>query len=45
MDLKNYISELKRRNVFKAALAYLVFSWIIVQVLSILLATFEAPSY
>ncbi|MDC6350299.1 hypothetical protein PP178_01950 [Zeaxanthinibacter sp. PT1] len=45
MDLKNYLSELKRRNVFKAALAYLVFSWIIVQVLSILLATFEAPSY
>lgn len=45
MNLKNYFSELKRRNVIKAALAYLVLAWLITQVLSIILPTFEAPPY
>lgn len=45
MNLKNYFSELKRRNVIKAALAYLVLAWLIIQVLSIILPTFEAPPY
>lgn len=35
MDFKSYFEELKRRNVFKAALAYLVVGWIILQVISI----------
>ena len=45
MRFKKYIAELKRRNVLKPAIAYLVVAWIIAQVASIVLPTFEAPSY
>ena len=45
MGFKNYWNELKRRNVIKAAIAYLVVAWLITQVLSIILPAFEAPSY
>lgn len=45
MNFKNYLKELKRRNVIKAALAYLVISWIIIQVATTVLPTFEAPAY
>jgi len=45
VKIKEYIAELKRRNVFKPAIAYLVVAWLIVQVADIVLATFDAPSY
>lgn len=45
MDLKNIIKELKRRNVIKAALAYLAIAWILLQVFSILLPLVEAPMW
>jgi TolB-like protein/Flp pilus assembly protein TadD len=45
VNLKKYIAELKRRNVFKPAIAYLVVAWLIVQVSDIVLSTFDAPSY
>ncbi len=45
MNLKKYIEELKRRNVFKPAIAYLVVAWLIVQVADIFLPTFDAPPY
>ena len=45
MNLKNYIKELKRRNVIKSALAYVVVSWVIIQVMSIILPTIEAPAF
>lgn len=45
MNLKNYISELKRRNVFKVSVAYIIVAWIIIQVASIALPTFDAPPY
>jgi len=45
VNLKKYITELKRRNVFKVAIAYLVVAWLIAQVASIVLPTFNAPSY
>ncbi len=45
MGLKRFIKELKRRNVIKAALAYLVFAWIVIQVFSTFLPTFGAPEY
>jgi len=45
MKLKNYYSELKRRNVIKSALAYVVVSWVIIQVMSIILPTIEAPAF
>jgi TolB-like protein/Flp pilus assembly protein TadD len=41
----NFFSELKRRNVYKVAVAYLVVSWLIIQAASILLPTFEAPGW
>ena len=45
MNLKIYISELKKRNVFKSAIAYLIVSWLILQVASIILPIFNAPLY
>jgi adenylate cyclase len=41
MNFKNSFEELKRRNVFKAALAYLVVGWVIVQVASIVFPAFN----
>ena len=45
MNFNNYLKELKRRNVIKACLAYLVASWIIIQVISSLLPIIGAPDY
>ena len=45
MNLKNYITELKKRNVFKASIAYIIVAWIIIQVASIVLPTFDAPPF
>lgn len=45
MNLKNYFAELKRRNVFKASVAYLIVAWIIAQIASIVLPTFGAPPF
>jgi hypothetical protein len=42
-DKHLFFSELKRRNVYKVAVAYFVASWLIIQAASILLPTFEAP--
>jgi TolB-like protein/Tfp pilus assembly protein PilF len=41
----SFFSELKRRNVYKVAVAYAVVAWLIVQAASILLPTFEAPAW
>src|SRR3981189_581078 len=38
-------SELKRRNVYKVAVAYAVVSWLLIQAASILFPTFEAPAW
>ena len=43
MNFYKYISELKRRNVIKSGIAYLVVAWVLLQVFSILLPLFEAP--
>ena len=45
MKLSKLISELKRRHVFKATIAYLAISWVIIQIASILLPAFNAPDY
>src|SRR5947207_4804372 len=45
MASPNFFSELKRRNVYKVAVAYAVISWLLIQAASILLPTFEAPSW
>jgi TolB-like protein/Flp pilus assembly protein TadD len=45
VNIKEYIAELKRRNVFRSAIAYSVVAWLIAQVSSIVLPAFNAPSY
>ncbi len=39
------IAELKRRNVFRAAAAYGIVAWLLVEVASVVLPTFEAPGW
>jgi len=43
MASHNFFAELKRRNVYKVAAAYLVVSWLLIQAASILFPTFDAP--
>jgi TolB-like protein/Tfp pilus assembly protein PilF len=43
--MNKFIEELKRRNVIKSALAYLVVSWVITQVATTILPTFGAPAF
>lgn len=45
MKIDNFFAELKRRNVYKVAVAYLVVSWLLIQAASILLPTFAAPAW
>ncbi|MFN2542707.1 MAG: hypothetical protein ABR514_11165 [Chthoniobacterales bacterium] len=45
MKSGNLFTELKRRNVYKVAVAYAVVAWLIAQAASIVLPTFEAPPW
>jgi TolB-like protein len=45
VNLTNFFTELKRRNVYKVAVVYAVTAWLSIQAASILLPTFEAPSW
>ena len=45
MNSGNFFTELKRRNVYKVAITYAVVSWLVIQAASILLPTFDAPSW
>ncbi|MGH7939127.1 MAG: hypothetical protein ACRD5Z_22595, partial [Bryobacteraceae bacterium] len=45
MNPKNFFAELKRRNVYKIAVAYAVVAWLLIQAASIFLPTFDAPSW
>jgi TolB-like protein len=45
MSDRNFFAELQRRNVYKVAVAYVVVSWLTIQAASILLPTFEAPTW
>src|SRR5713226_2994246 len=45
MNLRNFFAELKRRNVYKVAVAYAVVAWLLIQAASILFPTFEAPPW
>jgi len=40
-----FFDELKSRNVIKATIAYIVVAWVLLQVFSIVLPNFEAPSW
>lgn len=41
----SFFSELKRRNVYKVAVAYVVVGWLLIQAASIFLPAFDAPSW
>jgi len=43
--MNDVFAELRRRNVYKVAVAYAVISWLLIQAASILLPTFEAPPW
>ena len=45
MNPRNFFAELKRRNVYKVAVAYAVVAWLLIQAASIVLPTFEAPAW
>src|SRR4029079_7470161 len=45
MKVDSFFAELKRRNVYKVAVAYAVIAWLIIQVASIVLPTFHAPEW
>jgi TolB-like protein/Flp pilus assembly protein TadD len=44
-DKPSFFAELKRRNVYKVAVAYAVIAWLLIQAGSILFPTFEAPGW
>src|SRR6266446_7112773 len=43
MKIADFFAELKRRNVYKVAVAYAVIAWLLIQAGSILFPTFETP--
>ena len=45
MNSGNFFAELKRRNVYKVAVAYAIVAWLLIQAASILFPTFEAPAW
>ena len=45
MNPRNFFAELKRRNVYKVAVAYAIIAWLLIQAASILFPTFEAPAW
>jgi serine/threonine-protein kinase len=45
MNPGNFFAELKRRNVYKVAVAYAVVAWLLLQAASIFLPAFDAPSW
>jgi TolB-like protein/Flp pilus assembly protein TadD len=45
MNPGNFFAELKRRNVYKVAVAYAVVAWLVIQAASIFFPTFNAPQW
>src|SRR5438093_1180480 len=45
MKIENFFAELKRRNVYKVAIAYAVVAWLVMQAASIFLPAFNAPQW
>jgi TolB-like protein/Tfp pilus assembly protein PilF len=45
MNFGNFFAEMKRRNVYKVAVAYAVVGWLVIQVSSTVLPTFHAPEW
>ena len=45
MNAKHFFTELKRRNVYKVAIAYGVVAWLLMQVASQIFPFFEIPNW
>src|SRR5205823_11145897 len=45
MNLPSFFAELKRRNVYKVAIAYAVVAWLLMQVASQIFPFFEIPNW
>src|SRR5256885_4663329 len=45
MDPKNFFGELKRRNVYKVAIAYAVVAWLLIQIATQVFPFFEIPNW
>src|ERR1700730_8362344 len=45
MNPRNFVSELRRRNVYKVAVAYAVVGWLLVQVTTQVFPIFEIPNW
>src|SRR5207245_11564317 len=45
MNPKNFVGELKRRNVYKVAVAYAVVAWLLIQVATQVFPFFELPNW
>src|SRR5438874_13310199 len=45
MSNRNFFAELKRRNVYKVAVAYAVVSWLLIQVATQVFPFFEIPNW
>ena len=41
----SFIDELKRRNVFRVGIAYVIVAWLLLQVADVVLPTFRAPDW
>jgi TolB-like protein len=45
LNLKNFFAELKRRNVYKVAVAYAVVGWLLIQIATQVFPFFEIPNW
>ena len=45
MNLEKFFTELKRRNVYKVAVAYAVVAWLLIQVATQVFPFFEVPNW
>jgi len=45
MNLRNFLAELKRRHVYRVAIAYAVVAWLLTQVATQVLPFFEIPNW
>jgi hypothetical protein len=41
----SFLAQLQRRNVFKVGVAYVLMSWVLIQVTDVFLPTFNAPEW
>jgi len=45
VNSRNFFSELKRRNVYKVAVAYAVVAWLLIQIATQVFPFFEIPNW